>query len=343
MTRRFPATRFDGRHAEGGEVLVHVEDFDLVVETATGTVVERTPLRNTKLSEPLDHAPRIVVLPTGATIEVSDADAAFATELVDAGVEAPLAVRLQARWPAVVVALALIVSGIVALYVKGLPVAAHWVAFALPPRLEARMGEQLMTALDRYYVRPSELDEAQRARIRDRFNRAAAAMVPDATYRLEFRSAGKSGINAFALPGGTIVLLDGLVKFVGSEDAVLGVLGHELGHAVHRHSMRQLVHSLAGGTIVSLLWGDFSGAASGVPLALGMMAYSRDFEREADDFAVRLLRAQGVPARPLYEFFAKVQALESQTGINDRFTFMSSHPSTRERRERLERLSHGLR
>jgi predicted Zn-dependent protease len=140
-----------------------------------------------------------------------------------------------------------------------------------------------------------------------------------------------------ALPGGIIVLLDGLVAFAEDEDAVLGVLGHELGHVVHKHPARGILQSAGLGALAGLLWGDFSGAAASVPITLGVLRYSRDFEREADEFAIALLRAQDVSTQPLYEFFVRVRRLESRRGVGAIPDFLATHPPTEERLERLRR------
>jgi predicted Zn-dependent protease len=333
----FPAFRFDGRHADAMPVMLRLDDGSLLVETVEGTLLEREGLDRAVVSEPFRHAPRVVWLPSGAVLEVPDTDRSFACQLEGAGVRPSLAVRLQQRWPAVVLALAVIAATLGLAYFKGLPAAAHWLAFKLPPRLEARMGGQVLAVLDKHYLKPSRLDPARRTELALRFASAAAATAPGVSYRLEFRSAGKDGVNAMALPGGTIILLDGLVKLAGNEDAVLGVLGHELGHVVHKHSLRQLLQSVGVGTLASLLWGDFSGVAASVPVVLGMLSYSRDFERDADEFAIALLRAQRVSAQPLYEFFFKVSELESRLGLARIPDFMSTHPSTERRLDRLRR------
>jgi predicted Zn-dependent protease len=331
-----PATRFDGRRAEATPVSVRVEDGHLVVEANDGAVVDHVLVSRAIISDPFEHAPRMVWLPIGATLEVPDADRHFARELERAGMRLPLAVRLQRWWPAVLTGLAAMVAGLAVLYVVALPAVAHWVAFALPPSLEARMGQQVLAVLDRHYLKPSRLEVGRREAIADRLARAAAATVPGVPYRLEFRRAGTETVNAMALPGGTIVLLDGLVDFAG-DDAVLGVLGHELGHVVHKHSARQIVTSLGVGTVASLLWGDFSGVAASVPVVLGLLRYSRSAEREADEFAITLLRTQGASVRSLVEFFERLGALESPFGDEKIPDFLSTHPATEERLERLRR------
>jgi Zn-dependent protease with chaperone function len=236
----------------------------------------------------------------------------------------------------VVIALTALIALLAGAYFKGLPAAARWLAFVLPARLEARMGEQVLAVLDQHYLGPSRFGTARRERIAARFARGAAATAPGVAYRLEFRAAGANAVNAFTLPGGIIVLLDGLVDFAIEDDAVLGVLGHELGHVVHKHPTRQIFQSVGVGAIAGLLWGDFSGAATSAVVALGVLRYSRDFEREAGDFAVAFLRSQRLSAGDLYSFFERVGRRERGRG-GRMPEFASTHPSTEERLERLRR------
>ena len=114
------------------------------------------------------------------------------------------------------------------------------------------------------------------------------------------------GFNAFALPGGSIVVLDGLVEN-GTDVQVLGVLGHELGHVAERHAMRNVLQTASMGVLAGLLWGDVSGILANAPVLVGTLHHSREFEREADAFAVRFLRASGHGTEPLAQMLEKMQ------------------------------------
>jgi Zn-dependent protease with chaperone function len=330
----FPAFRFDGRRAEAAPVCVSLDEGTLVVEAADGRVLERESLARVAVSDRLDHAPRLLWLPGGVTLEVVDADRSFDRALHRAGLRAGPAVRMQQWWPGVILGLALLVSLLIVGYFHGLPVAARWAAFAMPGHLEDRIGERILAVLDTQQLRPTRLDPQRREAIAQAFSTAASAVAAGVEHRLEFRSSHKFTINALTLPGGIIVLFDGLVGFV--DDAqLLAVLGHELGHVVHKHSMRQLFQTAGTGALAGLLWGDFSGTAASIPVVLGLLRYSREAEREADDFAVAFLRSQGRSARPLYEFLARMSARRPLSQASIMPNFMSTHPSTEERMQRL--------
>jgi Zn-dependent protease with chaperone function len=114
--------------------------------------------------------------------------------------------------------------------------------------------------------------------------------------------------NAMALPNGAIVLTDGLVKLLEDKpDAVMGVLAHELGHLQHRHSMRLLIEVSALSALSAIVLGDASGFITQAPLLLGALSYSREHESEADDSAILMMRAAGVPSSELAVFFERAR------------------------------------
>ena len=115
------------------------------------------------------------------------------------------------------------------------------------------------------------------------------------------------------------------------------MLGHELGHVVHRHSTRQLLQALGLAAVAGVVWGDFSSVAANVPLVLGAMRYGRSFEVEADDFGLDFLKANGLSPRPLYEFFMRAEAHGDARGAGAIPEFLSTHPSSASRIERLRR------
>ena len=155
------------------------------------------------------------------------------------------------------------------------------------------------------------------------------------------------GPNAFALPGGAIVVTDEMLQLLtGRDDVLTGVLGHELGHVRRRHGMRLLVQATLIGTASSIAWGDFSAVLAAAPALLGQSAYSRDFEREADDDAITLLRANGLSPAVMVELFERLAASRPAAGGTDKSAdkgsafdlgiALASHPADAERMQRFK-------
>ncbi|RZI92926.1 MAG: M48 family metallopeptidase, partial [Variovorax sp.] len=160
-------------------------------------------------------------------------------------------------------------------------------------------------------------------------------------WTLEFRAARSKdlGPNALALPGGTIVLTDELVRLTpGDDNAVLGVLGHEFGHVRLRHSMRQLVQASAVGFATSVAFGDYGTLIGSAPVILATLGYSRDAEREADAESVRLMRAAGISPGVMVGFFEAIERWRSEKTSGDGGEgsigmAFSTHPATADRIE----------
>ena len=138
--------------------------------------------------------------------------------------------------------------------------------------------------------------------------------------------------NAFALPGGQIIVMKGLLSTAISADEVAGVLAHEFGHAVERHPMQSLIRYAGISTLVGLITGNSSGLLDIAAEAGGllvMFSYHREFEREADVFAYDLLLRTDLSPRALAAFLERMRDEEGEAeGI---VSYFSTHPPTDER------------
>lgn len=133
--------------------------------------------------------------------------------------------------------------------------------------------------------------------------------------------------NAFALPGGRIYLLRGLVEKAESADELAGVLAHEIGHVAHRDGLRRLIQSGGTSFLLGLLLGDITGGGA-IVLATRLMidgSYSRDAERAADAFAADAMLALGRSPVPLALFLKRIDPGSQGPA------FLSTHPVTDER------------
>jgi beta-barrel assembly-enhancing protease len=140
-------------------------------------------------------------------------------------------------------------------------------------------------------------------------------------------------VNAFATPGGRIYVYTGLLLAADNEAEAIGVMGHEIGHVVGRHSARQLVAANGLQTVIDMALGkdagDVAKLAAGLAGKGGMLAYGRDMELEADQYGARYASRAGYDPRGLATFFEKLKAKYGDSGPV--MTFFSTHPANTQR------------
>jgi predicted Zn-dependent protease len=139
-------------------------------------------------------------------------------------------------------------------------------------------------------------------------------------------------VNAFALPGGFIVVYTGLIRNAESPAQLAGVLAHEMAHVTLRHGMRRIAQSVGIVAAIQLLFGDVSGLAA---IAMELLregainSYSRDQEREADMQGVQTLRRAHIDPAALADFFALLA--KKQTSLPAAIAWLGTHPDLNER------------
>lgn len=156
-------------------------------------------------------------------------------------------------------------------------------------------------------------------------------------YPYEFHLlADQNVVNAFALPGGQVFITEALLTRLQSEDQLAGVLGHEIGHVIHRHGAEriakmELTEGLTGAAVIAA--GDYQSAQFAQMVAnLVNMKYGRDQELESDDFGVRLMIEAGYDPQALV---GVMDILEQASGGQSVPEFQSTHPSPENRRGRI--------
>ncbi len=304
---------FDGRTAAATLVQVAVGDGRLRVTTPAGDPLHEASLDDLVVTEPLASAPRHVSLAGGAVVEVTDG-AALTAALAAAGQRPGLVDRLQQRWLAAVASLVASVALLAGAYVYGLPAAVRAVTAVLPASAERRLGSGVLEVLDGRFLHPSALSESEQGDAERRIAEAARLGAPGVRYQVLFRSIDqKPGVNAFALPGGTIVILDEMVRRTAADDRLVAVVGHELGHVARHHSTQSLLKAAV----------------------FAMLDYSRAAEREADEDAVRFLHAAGRSAKPMFDALCLLADVERELGMKGVPRLLSSHPDIEERLARV--------
>jgi Zn-dependent protease with chaperone function len=250
-------------------------------------------------------------------------------------------------------ALVAFVGLIALLYFYVLPATSAWIASKVPADVFDKVSQAALKELTtNNTLKPSKLPEARQAQLRAQFNQLKK---PDTSvpFKLHFYSAPDIGPNAFALPSGDVILLDELVNITQSDAQTMGVLSHELGHVALHHSARGIVQDSIVGFALAAWMGDYGSTV--VNLAAATVAnqkYSRDFEREADDYAIKMLKLNQISPAVLADFFvvmeqsaaderSKDQANQAEKPVNKTTStlegLIQSHPPTAERIEALRK------
>lgn len=344
---------FDGQHASPARGLLRrsANSWTLHEVQAPHAVIAQWTHSDVQWPERTHHGVPVAHLKSGGSLQAVDSHLwnAWQAEFV-----APdsLVVRLQRSWRGAVASMLAVVVLLFGLWQWGLPWGSQALLSVTPMTVDRAAGEIALRAIDEQWMRPTELPADQQAALRKAFDQLVReSLGPQApAYELFFRKS-KIGPNAFALPGGGMVMTDEMVKLVHNDEAVLlAVLAHELGHVQHRHGMRMLIQGSAVGLVAGLIWGDASGLLAAVPIVLGQASYSRDAERQADQFAADVLLAAGRPPSVMVRLFERLEKHQKkeQRGENPWSTIgiaFSSHPADEERvrffREADARLKRG--
>lgn len=114
-------------------------------------------------------------------------------------------------------------------------------------------------------------------------------------------------VNAFATPGGQIIMTRGLVQKAASPDEVAGVLAHEIGHTLELHPEAGLVRAMGLSAAAQLIFAGTTGTATNIGLLLTQLRYTRVAEREADAHAMRTLKNAGISAKGFGDFFERLE------------------------------------
>jgi Zn-dependent protease with chaperone function len=325
---------YDPRSSRPTDVRLITDGDERMIVSGPGVDVE-CAVRGLRVSAPmLGNTLDAIVLPNGAQCETADKEAVERLrELTERPVPFARIHRWESSWPVSLAAVACVVALIAIGYFWAIPIGAARLARSWPA-LAQRIGRGTLTLLDTA-LEPTKLSKREQRQLHALFARAAAD-YPALSLDLELRKAGFA--NAFALPDGTVVLTDEIVRLSTHDGALEGVVFHEIGHVVHGHGLRRALESSAFAFIAAAYYGDaerVSALGGGLPLAYAQSRYSRDEETEADDVALDgLIRHQLDPRH----YARLLRALESESGPSrPELRYFSSHPATQERVRRFER------
>jgi predicted Zn-dependent protease len=173
----------------------------------------------------------------------------------------------------------------------------------------------------------------------DQVGQKVASFSDRKDIQYHFKVLESPDINAFACPGGFIYVYTGLLKVMDNEAQLGGVLGHEIGHVVARHSVKRLQQVLGLQVLLSLTLGESSELtqkAVGTGLTLIMQGYSRQNEFEADYDGTLYMTQAGYDPKGMLQLFEKFKEMEKERKSTFIDELLASHPPTPERITKVE-------
>ncbi len=246
----------------------------------------------------------------------------------------------------------------------GLPFLSDRAAKHVPVEWEVKLGDTLMEGSEMQVAG----GDARKAKALDVIMARLLATVPDQPYTFKVYIAKDKMVNAFALPGGTILLYQGIIDAAQTPEELAGVLAHEIQHVLLRHSTRGIIRSAASGMLATLVIGDVNGVMNGVlELAgsLDQLKFSRSMEEEADRKGMEMMLAAGIDPVGMVRIFKALkkeqeafwgkdesekpsakkskQASQKKTGKDSEnentswLEYLSTHPEPQNRIDRLKK------
>jgi Zn-dependent protease with chaperone function len=211
----------------------------------------------------------------------------------------------------------------------------------IPQSVSNQMGDQSFKIIEELFLSPSELPVEQQNAVKTQWNNALKELsLSSDHFNLFVYNSEYFGPNAFALPSGTVVITDDLIKELDDNpDAILAVLLHEIGHVELKHSLRIVAQTVSNTLAIAVIFGDVEGmgeAILGAGSTLILNSFSRDMESEADDYALEQLVRLGKSPAAFADAMKVFLALKSEHEGGDLLKYLSSHPEIKERIKKAE-------
>jgi Zn-dependent protease with chaperone function len=325
-----PATIYSTRSSEARTVQLTFTKS--TVEINDRASVECFLLSNIDWLSPLGNLPHEIRLPNGALITIDNHHklAPFF------GNNKLLISRLEQHKLFWLVALLLVPICLYVIIEQAIPAAAKSVTPLVPEQVLNEIDQQVMSILDNTLLDPSLLKENEKLSLTGYLsNERYSSTLLLENYTLSYRYSESFGANAFALPGGSIVVTDGLYTLLkDDQQALIAVLLHEIGHVEHQHGLQLIAETAATTLLMTYFFGDMEGIVetfTGTALTVIQNKFSQQLEKEADAFAVEQLINLGISPQALGKALAKLVKNKNNNQLLEKY--FSSHPSLKDRVE----------
>lgn len=313
------------------------EDFWVDIHGEEHAVLGSAYLRDIVVDPPLGQAPRKITFPDGTVFETDDH---AAIEELTGATRGSLLHHYESFKPRLVGVVAVCLAAAWLMWRYGLDIMAAVAIAFTPPVIIEQIDKGSMQTIDFSMSKPSQLSDEQKADVESIYRRMVRSLPDEVqekhSFELLFRDMPGMGPNAFALPGGTMVMTDAFVKQFPDPNVMAGVLGHEIGHVVEEHGLKRIYRSLSTYILIAFLAGDTGPILEDIVLEgnlLLSLSFSRAQETSADEFGLTLSNEAGFDPAGLKVFFNK---LHEEYGDKEPAQWMSTHPSSDQRAKAID-------
>ena len=316
---------FDGTTSKRSDAKISINPAEIslsIIGSDGESVIFKNPAI-TKISSRLGNSARYIEIENLGRFETKDNDRVDNLEsLLFKNEKSKLVHKLESNLFLIIIALFVTIGFTGATIKWGIPALADHIVEVMPERTSDLIGTKILETLDKKVFQPSSLSDARQKELQNKFNLVLKKLgSSDKNYEFRFRNAEKSiGPNALAFPSGVIIMTDQLVELSDNDKQLMGILAHEIGHLDGQHSLRQLVRGSIITFLVAFISGDISGASSTLitaPVVLLELSYSRQFEVEADSYALAYFECDIEGLKAMAQFFNTLDESLFDDNVND--------------------------
>lgn len=228
------------------------------------------------------------------------------------------------------VALCLVATGILAIgYFFVLPLICDVVAENMPYSYEKQLGETVFTSM----VNDADIDSARS----EQLQQFANGIDFGNKHPLKFYVVNGNVYNAFALPGGHVIVYQKLLNQLPTKEALAALLSHEVAHQKHKHALKSMVRSIANYAFIAILTNDVNGLTALLIQSGGnlkQMKFSRNLETEADKDGLEILKNNQLSQKGFEQLFEVLGVAEEEYPASTFPEMLSTHPLTKKRLNR---------
>lgn len=227
---------------------------------------------------------------------------------------------------------------IIILYKWLLPAFADFAANFVPVSWEEKLGKNYKE----YFVTEYEVCEEKELTERiDQIKQKLVKTINKTDYKYNITILDSGFVNAFALPGGEVVIFKGLIEKSKRPEELAGVMAHEMQHIEQKHSTKILIKNTAFDLFLSTITGSSDGVGTAINVAktVGLLAYRRSEEASADTEGLKMLIDARIDPNGLTDFFHTMK--KEYGNMPDIFKYISTHPDTEDRIDKLDTMIKG--